>query len=121
MLMPLMSLLAAALARLSDDGITCKVGRAALRDLPGIHNNHPDDSCYNASDGRRRDLLDVCPKLKAKFSTGYSGAKSDAHTIENIHVPVAGFSPRFVSIYSIDVCGRSRRTGAERRIVVEAV
>ncbi len=104
MLIPLISLLAAALAPIAPTTeAICTVGRAALRDLPGIYNNYPADSYYAASDSNGRDLLNVCPKLKNELPIGYSEATDDAHKRANIHAPVPGYSPRPAYIYSINV------------------
>ena len=94
MLIPLISLLAAALAPSAPTTeAICTVGRAALRGLPGIYNNYPADSYYAASDANGRDLLNVCPKLKNELPIGYSEATDDANTRANIHVPVPGYNP----------------------------
>lgn len=81
----------------------CQVGRAALRDLPDINANRKFDTYYAAPDSYRRDLLTICPKLKAHLPKGYRIADDDARARASVGAPIPGHYTREASIYSIDV------------------
>ena len=82
----------------------CEVGRVALRDLPSINHNRSFDSYYAGVDAEHHDLLEVCPKLKAKIPTGYRLADDDARARAKVHGPsMPGQEVREAFIYSITI------------------
>ncbi len=83
----------------------CEVGRVALRDLPAINHNRGFDAYYAGANPEHRDLLEVCPKLKAMLPVGYPLADDDARARAKVGFPRPGQHQhtREAFIYSISV------------------
>ena len=80
---------------------TCRVGRAALEDLPAFNVNRNYASYYASPDTNRTDLLDVCPKLRRAVPAGYPFADDEARA--RVHGPIPGQNtPPYTMIFAID-------------------
>ena len=86
----------------------CKVGSIAMRDLPEINAKRRFDAYYAAPDPNGRDLLTICPKLKADIPDGFRIADDDARSRAAVHAPVPGRPVREAVIYFVGVPEISR-------------
>ncbi len=81
----------------------CEVGSAAIADLPNINFDKASDAYYAAPDSNGRDLLTICPALKASLPKGYPVADEDARSRAAIHAPIFGRNVREAFIYSVGI------------------